>query len=100
MQKQTKILKTHEIYRTYRFEYMSRQEFSWRCRFCNQTQLCFSFYKNTSILIKHGGVNIFNNLENSVWGWLEGLTRENKYTANIKKDAENNFTNEFRDENK
>ena len=78
-----KMLNNYEFYRTYRFEYMSRQEFSWRLRFFNQTQ--FIFYKNTSILIKHGGVNIFKNLEKNVWGCLEGLTREHKYSAKIKR---------------
>ena len=46
------MLKNHEIYRKYRFEYMSRQEFSWRFRFVNQKQ--FKIYKKTLILIKMG----------------------------------------------
>ena len=65
------------------FEYTALQEFSWRFLFVNQKVL--KFYKNTSMLIKTGGVNIFKNLEKNVWGCLEGLTRENKYSAKIKR---------------
>ena len=77
------MLKNQDLLRKYRFEYMSRQEMSRRFRFFNQKQ--FTIYKNTSILIKNGGVNIFKNLEKNVWGCLEGLTRENKYSATIKR---------------